>query len=336
MNKYETEIKGLPYDGEEYREEYLKELGDSLRRYIDTGVKNQQLDELLTLQVQFKRKYHERFDVTNIIKAAIDETRGNLEVKYPYFSVEFDEMAKKKTQEPILNSTYFSYDKKESQIEFFENFCKNIQDRFLSIIKDVAYLSHVNMLYELYERQQKSLQEQKEYEEISRKYQNIAEITQMLSEKKKMDLNELQQQFNSSEEEILYILLSNSQMFNIRNKKDTVKVSLSPKGKKFNNHLLNINSNISNEAYNELIYKNCNMLIESLENSCEKKVVYQIKLEGIKPDALQAIEYKYYRTANKLIAEKEDMYIVNRMDLEEKTERMSATGEKVIYKIPRE
>ena len=70
-------------------------------------------------------------------------------------------------------------------------------------------------------------------------------------------------------------------MFNIRNKKNVVKVSLSPKGKKFNNYFLNSSRNISNETYNELLYKNCNMLIESLENSCERKVVYQIKLEGV-------------------------------------------------------
>lgn len=335
MNKFETEINEFDYYEEGDREEYLKELGESLHKYINTGVKNQQLDELLTLQVEFRRRYQERFDVAKIVEAAIEETKGSLEKKNAYISVEGDTIPeeREKIQESAAEFCDHPCDKKELQDEIFDNLRKNIQSNVLAVLKDVAYLSHVNMLYELYEREQKLRQEQKEYEEISRKYQKIAEITKMLSEKKKMELNELERQLNISEDEAINTLTRNSQMFNIRSKKSVVKVSLSPKGKKFNNYFLNLSGNESSETYHELLYKNCNMLIESLENSCEKKFVYQIKLEGIKPEALRAIEYKYYRTANKLIADKEDMYILNRINLEE---RVSSTDETVIYKIPRE
>lgn len=336
MNKFETEINGFAYYEEGNREEYLKELGESVHKYINTGVKNQQLDELLTLQVEFRRRYQDCFNVAKVIEAAVEETKGSLGKKNKYISAEFGTISNAEIHESVSDFYNEACDKKELQNEIFDNLRKNIQNSVLSILKDVAYLSHVNMLYELYEREQKLRQEQKEYEEISKKYQKIAEITKMLSEKKKMELNELERQLNISEDEVLNTLSRNSQMFNIRNKKNVVKVSLSPKGKKFNNYFLNSSRNISNETYNELLYKNCNMLIESLENSCERKVVYQIKLEGVKPEALRAIEFKYYRTASKLIADKEDMYTVNRMDLEEKKERVSSTGETVIYKIPRE
>ena len=335
MNKFETEINGFTDYEEEDREEYLKELGESLHKYINTGVKSQQLDELLTIEVEFRRRYQERFDVAKVIEAAVKETKGCLEKKNKFISTEFSTISKGKIHELVSDSYDEAFDKKELQNEIFDNLCKNILNSVLPILKDVAYLSHVNMLYELYEREQKFRQEQKEYEEISEEYPKIAELTKMLSEKKKMNLNELDRQLNISKEEVLNTLSRNSQMFNIRDKKNAVKVSLSPKGKKFNNYFLNSSHNISNETYNKLLYKNCNMLIESLENSCERKVVYQIKLEGIKPEALRAIEFKYYRTANKLIADKEEMY-TNRMDLEEKKERVCSIGEKVIYKIPRE
>lgn len=334
MNKFETEINEVAYY--EQREEYLKELGESLRKYINTGVKNQQLDELLILQVEFRRKYQDCFDVAKIIDAAVEETKGSLEKKNKYISTEADTTYKRKIGEAVLSFYDEVSDKKELQNEIFEIFSKNIKNSVWSILKDVAYLSHVNMLYELYEREQKLRIEQKEYEEISKKYQKMAEITKMLSEKKRMELNELERQLNMNEDEVLNILRKNSQMFNIRNKKNILKVSLSPKGKKFNNYFLSLNCNISNETYNELLYKNCNMLIESLENSYERKVVFQIKLEGIETEALRAIEYKYYRTVNKLIADKEDMYTIDIIDLEERKERVSSTGEKVIYKIPRE
>lgn len=334
MNKFETEINEVAYY--EQREEYLKELGESLRKYMNTGVKNQQLDELLILQVEFRRKYQDCFDVAKIIDAAVEKTKGSLEKKNRYISTEADTIYKGKIDKAVLSFCDEVSDKKELQNEVFDIFSKNIKNSVWSILKDVAYLSHVNMLYELYEREQKLRIEQKEYEEISKKCQKMAEITKILSEKKRMELNELERQLNMSEDEVLNILRRNSQMFNIRNKKNILKVSLSPKGKKFNNYFLNLNCKISNETYNELLYKNCNMLIESLENSYERRVVFQIKLEGIEPEALRAIEYKYYRTVNKLIADKEDMYTIDIIDLEEKKGRVSSTGEKVIYKIPRE
>ncbi len=339
MNKFETGINRFFYNDDENREEYLKELGESLHKYINTGVKNQQLDELLTLQVEFRRRYEERFDIAKLVEVAFEETRKSLENENRNFSTAFETLSKKeeKIHKSILDSSsYEETYKRELQNEVFYNLRINIQKKILPVLNDVAYLSHVNMLYELYERERKLRQEQKEYEEISKKYQKMAEITRMLSENKKMELDELEQQLNISKEEVLNTLSKNSQMFNIRNKKRVVKVSLSPKGKKFNNYFLNSRGNKSNEIFNELLYKNCNMLIESLENSCEKRIVYQIKLEGIKPESLRAIEYKYYRTASKLIAEKEDMYTVNSMYSEERKERMCQTGETIIYKIPRE
>lgn len=48
------------------KEVYLKELGDSLHNYIRTGVKNEQLDDLVELEEVFQERYEERFDIQKI------------------------------------------------------------------------------------------------------------------------------------------------------------------------------------------------------------------------------------------------------------------------------
>lgn len=101
MNKFETEINGFAYYEEGNREEYLKELGESVHKYINTGVKNQQLDELLTLQVEFRRRYQDRFNVAKVIEAAVEETKGSLEKKNKYISAEFGTISNAEIHESV-------------------------------------------------------------------------------------------------------------------------------------------------------------------------------------------------------------------------------------------
>lgn len=305
MDAVKKEIERLFYQENGEIEEFLKEAGKSLLRYIETGVENKQLEDMGKAHSYFAREYKKYFDMDSIIKSVVENAK---------------------------KSASASCSQKENFInDFCDMFLVSIKENFTTIIKDVAYLSHANMLYELYEQEQKVKQKEKEYESIKKNDEKVLGVVQLLDEKKRMTLNDLQKQLGVNKTDLMSVLNKNLALFNIREKSDkTINVSLSPKGKEFNKHVFFFNNSVSRSTLNKLLYKNCNMLVESFEATYEKKMIYKIKLEGLDHQSCRSIEYKYYRTASKIVDEQENRYYT----LPE--EEVSRNGEKVIYTIPRE
>lgn len=279
---------------EDKKEEYLEVLCKAMHIYIRTGVMQDQLEDFLSRQGEFNEKYRKLFDSVRDIDAAIEEN---------------------------INSAILSV--RESKDRFSDDPGRSIQNRILHILMDVEYMSHVNMLYKLCEWEQDLNRKYKQYRNLAKTYPVLPEITGMLEKNKRMGLSELAQQLETDEDEINRILFWNSPMFNIRNRKNSVTVSLSYKGKKFNSYFAVYGRSIPYEVYCEQLYKNCNALMESLENSCKKGFVHKIKLEGMEPGDRRAIEHKYYRTAKNVIP-----YVYYTT-----MERRLQADEKVVYRI---
>lgn len=287
------------------KELYLKELGDSVYHYIKTGVKNKQLDSLIKLEEEFQSRFQECFNVGRITdfiyeieKIIISEVAKNL-------VLEKWDIDNKNSQDDICQ---ILLEKTSSQVKEIANEKAGL--KLSEMMKDTAYLSHVNMLYELYEKEEKLRREEKEFTRISEKYQKMAEISNCLIGQRRMTIEELEEQVDISDKDLQSVLYGCEKYFNIRSGKGTIQVSLSPIGRRFHEYLLSNNVKYSYDRFHQLLYKNYDNLLESLENSLEKKLHYEVRFEEVAPDIERALTSKYYRIVDKLISENEESYII--------------------------
>lgn len=306
------------YDNSE-KELCLRELGDSVRGYIKTGVRNIQLDELIILQKEFYRRYKERFDTKKIVNTICEDSKSKLlmsEVKF------FEEESLKDTSNFL----------KKASDDIYCILEEAIGDQFINILQDTAYLSHMDMLYELYEREEKLRKEEKEYEKLSVRYKIMSQIAKKLSENRRMELEELQRELGVDEEDVIIVVDRCDKYFNVRDKKDNIQISLSPIGKKYSNYILNSEQKYSKSIMSQLVFKNCINILNSIENSYEKGFMCELSLEELMPEEEDSIRYLYNRLVDKLIDKNKDMYEAP-FFIKEKKERVNENNEKNIFRI---
>ena len=186
------------------KEVYLKELGDSLHNYIRTGVKNEQLDDLVELEEVFQERYEERFDIqkiTEMISQSSKRKVTEIEKRYIQEIKEIDNKTKEKN--------IFKCSIEQASAQIISTVIDILCDKLQNVVRDAAYLSHVNMLYELYEREERLRREEQEYEKISEEYQKMANIASNLSKRRRMEIEQLEKQVNMSQEELEYLLNQN-------------------------------------------------------------------------------------------------------------------------------
>lgn len=83
------------------KERYLREVENSLHKYIRGGVKNKQLDELVKVQVDFQKKYEQMFELQDLLENITEELFkiNQDEVKKLWIKVEY-----KDNEEQMLNT----------------------------------------------------------------------------------------------------------------------------------------------------------------------------------------------------------------------------------------
>lgn len=326
-----VELKKISFfkeDDESERDAYLKELGESTYHYLKTGVKNRQLDDLIFLEEEFQEKYEQRFDIKSIADMISEKSKDKLL-----------EISSVKAAEDQDHS--FGLSKKNNFSCMLENVTNQITNivfevvnsNLQRILKDAAYLSHVNMIYEMCEREDRSRREERDFDKISEAFKKMADVAVKLGENKRMELAELEQQINISQEDMEDLLNGCSSFFNVRDRKNNVQISLSPKGRKYNEYVLNFQKKYSNDTVNQLIYKNCNNLMESLENSYKKGVQYELRIEGLNPDKESALKHKYRRITQEFIAASEEIYSTKELILKAEKESVSWNYEENKFRI---
>lgn len=310
------------------KELYLKELSDSVHNYIRIGVKSKQLDDLIELEEEFQNRYEERFDIRRVVDTICEASEKILlEVGKRLFLPTKDTEDIKSPQE---KNDSLSLEKTAGQIREIVDEVVSMQ--LSEVIKDTAYLSHMNMLYELFEKEEKLRREEKEYQRISEKFKQLGEISERLNKHRRMDLEELQKQMEISEIDMESVIIGCEKYFNIRRGNGTILISLSPAGRKYSEYLSSGNVRYSYETLNQLIYKNCSALLESLENSCDRGLEYELRLEEVAPDKERALKSKYDRIVEKVILENEENY----SNLRKKKESVMKNNEKNRIRLPRE
>lgn len=314
------------------KEIYLKELGKSVHSYIKTGVRNTQLEDLIELEEEFQKKYEERFNVRKIaelISQSSIERISQIEKTY-WLKLE------KKSDDTICEENKRQIDVKKVSDHIAEVVVEVAYNKLQNVIKDTAYLSHMNMLYELYEQEERLRRKEEEYEKISEKFQKMADITRSLSQERRMKIEQLQEQTDISEKELESLLNMYEKYFNIRKKKESIQISLSPAGKKYYDYIMNSKQKYSKKTLEQIVYKNCDRLMESLETSYDRGLEFNLKLEEISPEKDRALQTKYHKLMQKFISENEEVYTAKGYIINEEKESVYRNNEKNRIRIPRE
>lgn len=312
------------YSDDEDKEIYLKELEKSIYTYIKTGVKNTQLDNLAELKEEFQKKYKERFNAGKIAKAISQlsaERISHFEKIYKPGFERGDIVCEKKKQEIDVGQISDHIEKIVIEVAY---------DNLQEVIKDTAYLSHMNMLYELYEYEERLRKKEEEYKKGLEKFEKIDDILKCLGKVRRMQIKQLQKQVNISENKLQSLLIKNKKYFNIREKTKTIQISLSPEGRKYCEYVMNSQQNYSKSTLDQLVYKNCDRMMEVIENACDKKLEFDLKLEEISPEKDRALQVKCHRVMQKIIVATEEFY---QYRIEESEYR---ENEKNRIRIPRE
>lgn len=180
----------------------------------------------------------------------------------------------------------------------------------------------------------KHCEERKEYEQRLEEFARMPDILKELYGKKRIEINELQKKVEISEEELVELLESNLKYFNIRPKAEEIQVSLSPKGKKYYVYIEDSQERYSKSALNQLIYKNCENIMESIERSRKAGIEFKLHLDEISPENARSIEFKYHKIIQKLIEENEGVYTASEYIMENKKEYRHGRNEKTRIEIP--
>lgn len=168
------------------KERYLREVENSLHKYIRGGVKNKQLDELVKVQVDFQKKYEQMFELQDLLENITEELFkiNQDEVKKLWIKVEY-----KDNEEQMLNTILQEeLDKNKQKIQ------ENMQNKLKKITKDIAYLSHMNALYDLYEKEEIMRRKEREYEKTSEKYKQLIGIMKNIQDNKRMSFEAIKKE----------------------------------------------------------------------------------------------------------------------------------------------
>lgn len=301
------------------KELYLRNLEKSLYNYIRVGVENKQLEDLSQLEEEFQEKYENMFRMRNIVKDAFEDL--NTADRFLHYQRKYLLEQREKSSDEYSVQVFTDY--------LAEEFCGLIQDKLEKVIKDVAYLSHMNMLYNLYEREKEQQNVEKTYEQAAARFDKLSDIIEGLSRNRRMSFETICTEFHIPEEELDKLLIRENQYFNIRQKANSIQVSLSPSGRKYNRYIISSKEGYSKEYVEQLLSKNCRRIVDNLEHSWDRGVEYELRLEGVSPDGERVLQYKYHNIVQKLLSEKEETYRRYRIEDEEGG---AYKNERIIYK----
>ena len=310
------------------KEVYLRDLENSVYNYIRVGVENKQLEELNNLEEEFQERYEQMFEMRELTKEALEELKlADIVSSYEH------NLLLKRTKESVEEARR---DSRSFIEEFVEDIKRELEellmDKWHKVIKDVAYLSHMSMLYNLYEKQRNQQRIEKAYDIVTARFSNLPDIANCINQNRRMSFTSICKEVHISEDELDELLTQANEYFNVRQKGREVQISLSPSGRKYNRYIILEKGKYSEEKMEQLLYKNCDKMMNSLEYSLNRGIELEITLEGISYDRERVLKCKYHNTVQKILSKREETY--NRSSYCVNISREGANeNEKLIYKI---
>lgn len=301
MGEYKSRVPAMvAFEKDDEKDLVVRELEEAVHKYIKTGVKSKQLDKVVDIEVKFQKGYKGCFNVERLMQTITSESK-----KEVLKNAQLTAVSERKSATRELDSII------DVVLEKVEPLLNYELDKMLN---EVAYLSHINMLYEMYEKESKLRQEEQEYRKMVAQYESMEKIVKQLRESRRMEVRKLQEAVKAPAQVVYAAISENPKYFNIKERGDTYQISLSPAGRRISGHAIDAAIMYSQETLDRLIYKNCYSAMEGLEKTFSNKtgrvVEGNIKFEGVSPEKKRALQSKYHQVTRKVLEEDEEAYLM--------------------------
>jgi len=301
MGEYKSRVPAMvAFEKDDEKDLVVRELEEAVHKYIKTGVKSKQLDKVVDIEVKFQKGYKGCFNVERLMQTITSESK-----KEVLKNAQLTAVSEGKSATRELDSII------DVVLEKVEPLLNYELDKMLN---EVAYLSHINMLYEMYEKESKLRQEEQEYRKMVAQYESMEKIVKQLRESRRMEVRKLQEAVKAPTQVVYAAISENPKYFNIKERGDTYQISLSPAGRRISGHAIDATIMYSQETLDHLIYKNCYSAMEGLEKTFSNKtgrvVEGNIKFEGVSPEKKRALQSKYHQVTRKVLEEDEEAYLM--------------------------
>lgn len=301
MGEYKSRVPAMvAFEKDDEKDLVVRELEEAVHKYIKTGVKSKQLDKVVDIEVKFQKGYKGCFNVERLMQTITSESK-----KEVLKNAQLTAVSERKSATRELDSII------DVVLEKVEPLLNYELDKMLN---EVAYLSHINMLYEMYEKESKLRQEEQEYRKMVAQYESMEKIVKQLRESRRMEVRKLQEAVKAPTQVVYAAISENPKYFNIKERGDTYQISLSPAGRRISGHAIDATIMYSQETLDHLIYKNCYSAMEGLEKTFSNKtgrvVEGNIKFEGVSPEKNRALQSKYHQVTRKVLEEDEEAYLM--------------------------
>lgn len=320
MKDLESYIKEYDYTNDydvQNRENFMDEISEAIRNYIQTGVESKQLVEFIKLENTFYNEYSRLID-------------------YAIFTKDMIELSAEQIAD-LSNHTFLEIENIKNQDHILEKIINRVLEytgeKLQHAIANVAYMSNINTLYEIYEKENSIRKEQKQFQEKLNKTMHSYEITIELSKNRRMELREIQKKMGIPKKELEDEINASKEFFNIRNRDNITLISLTPKGKRFKDYISYQKSSNFTKETNQLVYNNCCAIIEAIENAYEMDVDSDVDLNGIPSEEERAIKRKLHGIVEKVMSDQQSIYSTKELRRRLKSEKMEAEYEKGVYTI---
>lgn len=301
MGEYKSRVPAMvAFEKDDEKDLVVRELEEAVHKYIKTGVKSKQLDKVVDIEVKFQKGYKGCFNVERLMQTITSESKKEV-LKNAQLTAVSERKSATRELDSIINVV----------LEKVEPLLNYELDKMLN---EVAYLSHINMLYEMYEKESKLRQEEQEYRKMVAQYESMEKIVKQLRESRRMEVRKLQEAVKAPTQVVYAAISENPKYFNIKERGDTYQISLSPAGRRISGHAIDATIMYSQETLDHLIYKNCYSAMEGLEKTFSNKtgrvVEGNIKFEGVSPEKKRALQSKYHQVTRKILEEDEEAYLM--------------------------
>lgn len=249
----------LRVDNEQERNEYINDLGNSVRMYVKTGNKNELLCNFLQhaseINSEFKRILKEQEHISKVLLETVS------------IQLEDDMIDKTKPKQLV------------KQLE--------------ECTKRVIYLSHLNMLYNLYTREMQIREEQNNYRKETEKFPKLYNIAQKINAERRITCDKLIEIFSLSDEEYCFITNKYDKYFNLHRRKDgaITQISLAPLGKNYLTYMQDMENSFSQSQVDMIVMKNFEILMQTIQIELITEIPQRVGFVGLSSESERRLEF---------------------------------------------